>query len=805
MHGSFRRYIVTIRMQHATLPPSADHHTMNFQKTNTTLSVLVAILICSSGSRLHAAESSATTNAASTNASTTNAPLTILSPITVVAQDVTNGVVEGTDFRNPGGFGPIDSKAATRTYTPNMENPVSVQVISQDVMQSQQNIYIDDAVQNVAGVTPTPGMGGLGDNFAIRGVAMNNLTFQDGLRVDNANTMFQQSLQNTENVEVVKGPASVLYGQMLPGGLVNMNTKKPLENDYFAADQQIGSFSFYRTTADASGPLNKDKTLLYRINVDQQNNYSYRQFNQNQRFFLFPTFQWKPNDKSQVTLEFTYADLHQVYDNGVPFQTNGIPVSVNRGANFGMPYGNKQNNGEFTVKLSGTHKFNDDLMLHGAVREDFQNGSLPNWTAYAGEVPQGSPQDANVALLPGSYPTWQYWTQEFLVDLTSKFKTWFAKHTVVLGGDFYRQCNTWTATMGTNYLYNNIYTPNYNQAIPGYSPNPAAAYCQAINDASLFLQDQIELPGHIFGTAGFRYDALSYQNTYGAGTNSSLYNNAVTPRFGLMWRPVEPVSIYGSYTANFGPNSTVPTANGAPLPPQSAQQWEIGLKGETPNKKLSSTLSFYQLTQNNLVQPDPENPLSYVAVGQAVSKGMEYQLAGEILPGWRIIGSYSYINAAITQAPAATTSTIADPYSATGFTTVNTPSQVGQRLTGIPFNSGSIWSTYEIQSGPLKRLRFGAGVIYRSQEVAYVQTSTYTFDENGNNNVLNYKYNQEQIPAFATLNLMAAYPFNVGKSKWTAQVNVNNVFNTYYYSGIQPYQAVPAAPVNFMASLKAEF
>lgn len=779
---------------------------MTFQKT---LRPFAAILICASGAMLHAAESSTATNKAPTNASapnglsSSNAPLSILHPITVIAQDVTNGVVEGTDFRNPGGFGPIDSKAATRTYTPNMENPISVQVISQDVMQSQQNIYVDDAVQNVAGVTPSLGMGGLGDNFAIRGVAMNNLTFQDGLRVDNANTMFTQSLQNTENVEVVKGPASVLYGQMLPGGLVNMNTKKPLENSYLAVDQQIGSFSFYRTTADVSGPLNADKTLLYRVNVDQQNNYSYRQFVQNQRFFLFPTFQWKPNDKSQVTLEFNYADLHQVYDNGVPFQTNGVPVSVNRGANFGMPYGNKINNGEFTVKLSGTHKFNDDLMLHAAVREDFQNGSLPNWTVYASEVPQGAPQDQSVALLPGSYPSWQYWTQEFLVDLTSKFKTWFAKHTVVLGGDFYRQCNSWNATMGTNFLFNNINTPTYNQPIPGYSP--VQGYSQTINDASLFLQDQIELPMHIYGTAGFRYDALSYQNTYGAGTNSSLYNNAVTPRFGLLWRPVEPVSIYGSYTANFGPNSTVPTANGAPLPPQSAQQWEIGLKAETPNKKLSSTLSFYQLTQNNLVQADPENPMTYLAVGQAVSKGIEYQLAGEILPGWRIIGSYSYINATITQAPAASSTTIEDPYSFTGQSTVNTPSMVGQRLTGIPYNSGSVWSTYEIQSGPLKRLRFGAGVIYRSQEVAYVQTlGSYTMNDDGSL-VYNYKYSQQQIPAFATVNLMAAYPFNVGKTKWTAQVNVDNIFNQSYYSTIQPYQAMPGAPVNFMASLKAEF
>jgi iron complex outermembrane receptor protein len=157
---------------------------------------------------------------------------------------------------------------------------------------------------------------------------------------------------------------------------------------------------------------------------------------------------------------------------------------------------------------------------------------------------------------------------------------------------------------------------------------------------------------------------------------------------------------------------------------------------------------------------------------------MEYQLTGEVLPGWKIIGSYSYINAVITQG------------SSVGS---GLGSQVGQRLTGIPYSSGSVWSIYEVQHGPLKRLQFGAGAIYRSQELAYAANSTY----NG--------YLQEEIPGFATLNLMAAYPFNVGKTKWTAQVNVNNVLNSYYYSGIAPNQALPAAPVNFMASLKAEF
>ena len=803
MHGSFRRYIVTILMQHATLPPSADHHTMNFQKTNTTLSVLVAILISSSGSRLHAAESSATTNAASTNASTTNAPLTILSPITVVAQDVTNGVVEGTDFHNPGGFGPIDSKAATRTFTPNMENPISVQVIPQEILKSQQTIYLDSAIQNVAGVIPENVSGSTGDSFSIRGFDMQNLTFEDGLKSDGYATGYQRSMQNVENVEVVKGPASVLYGQAEPGGLVNIDTKKPLTSNYFAIDQQIGSFSFYRTTVDASGPIDQEKKFLYRFNLDQQNNYSYRDFIHSQRLFLFPTFRWQPTDKTQVTLELTYANVQQQYDNGIPFLTNGTPAPVARGANYAMPWANQIPDQDFAVKLSTTHKFNDDWMLHGAYKADFQNQPAPNYQNYAGEVDS----QGNLPMSVGGTPFYQQWTQEFLADLTGKFNTWFLKHTALLGFDYYHQGfhYTYTSTDAWPAFTQNIYSPNWNTPVPPNDPALTGNNYQTVNDAAMFAQDQVELPGHIFGMAGFRYDALSYGNT-GFGSNSpSVYNNAVTPRFGLLWRPVEPVSIYGSYTANFGASSLgAITANGAPLPPQSAQQWEIGIKGETPNKKLSSTLSFYQLTKENIPTVDPTNPMFSQAIGQAQSKGIEFQLAGEILPGWKMIFGYSYINAVITKDNAAAPSVTDNGDGTT--TTYNSASYQGLRLQGVPYNSGSLWTTYEIQSGPLKRLRFGGGVVFRSEEQTYgwSPTPTTQTDANGNT-VVNNAYTPERIPAFGVVNLMAAYPFEVAKVKWTAQVNLDNLFNTYYFTSVNPYQAMPGAPVSFMASLKAEF
>ncbi len=730
-----------------------------------------------------------------------NSWVATLPVVTIVGHAVPSGVIEGTDFRNPGGFGPVDSKASTRTYTPIMETPISAQVLPKEVLNSQQTIYLDDAIQNVAGVIPT--MGAIeGDSFSIRGFDMNNLTFEDGLRSDSYALGYQRSMQNVENIEVVKGPSSVLYGQAEPGGLVNIDTKKPLTSNYFAVDQQIGSFSFYRTTVDATGPIDQEKKFLYRFNLDQQNNYSYRDWIHSQRLFLFPTFRWQPTDKTQVTLELTYANVQQQYDNGVPFMTNGSPAPVGRGANYAMPWANQSPAQDFAVKLSMTHKFNEDWMLHAAFRNDNQNNPTPNGQYYVGTVDQ----EGNLPIYSGGTPFCQQWSQEYLADLTGKFETTrFLKHTVLLGFDYYQQTFHYNYTQTDYYptFTQNIYSPNFSLPVPPYNASLGGSTFQHAYDSAMFAQDQIELPGHLFGLAGFRYDSLSIGNTAYGTNGASACNQAVTPRFGVLWRPVKPVSIYGSYTANFGASSLgAITTNGEVLPPQSAQQWEIGMKGETPDKKLSGTISFYQLTKENVPEADPSNPQFSQSIGQVRSRGMELQLAGEILPGWRIIAGYSYINAMITQQTPSTT-TVTDNGDGTTTTDTNA-SQVGQRVTGVPYNSGSLWSTYEIQSGPLKRLRFGAGVVGRSQEVTYVSNYTSTTDANGNT-VNSNGYAQEQIPAFAVVNLMAAYPFNVGKTKWTAQVNLDNLFNTSYYSSINPYQAMPGAPVSFMASLKAEF
>jgi iron complex outermembrane receptor protein len=766
MHGSFRRYIVTIRMQHATLPPSADHHTMNFQKTNTTLSVLVAILICSSGSRLHAAESSATTNAASTNASTNNNGFITLAPIRVLAESpVQTNWVENYEHT----FSPLEAKTATRTESPIIQTPFSEQVISPDVMKSQQNVRLNEAVQNVSGVIQQNTLGNIGDYFTIRGFGNAGLTCEDGLRNEGYNGGFARSMANVEAVEVVKGPSSVLYGQGEPGGLVNVVTKKPLESNYFNIEEQLGSYNFYRTTADASGPVTSDKKLLYRFNFEQWNARSFRDFIVNNHTSLFPTFQWRPTKNDQVTVELEYTVGNQVSDQGIPFLTNGTPANVSIRNNYSQPNANIWNNYQGVVKINASHSFSDDWKLHAGyrIKRVYQPGETDNY--YDGMV--DSSGTLNRSQLYQSVLS--SWTQEILVDLTGKFKTWFVKHEALAGLDIYNNIAQYGANYSASMPSINIYQPNYNQDIPPFDPAGQANYFNNQTAFGVFVQDQMDLPWNFHGLVGARWDQASQgsSDTTG-GSSSSLERPPVTPRFGLLWQPVKEASIYGNYIANYGLTSLgYLTQNGAALPPQTAQQWEFGVKGEFLNKKLTTTASIYQITKENIPTQDPTDPAFYVAVGQAQSKGFEYQLAGEILKGWRLIGGYSYINC---------------------FTTQDNSGLQGQRFPGVPYNSASLWSTYEIQSGPLKRLSFGAGVITRSESQAYGT------DANGALVV-------QKIPGYGVVNAMASYPCQIGRIKWTAQVNVSNLFNTVYYSGVTTDSAQPGAPVSFLASLKAEF
>jgi iron complex outermembrane receptor protein len=233
------------------------------------------------------------------------------------------------------------------------------------------------------------------------------------------------------------------------------------------------------------------------------------------------------------------------------------------------------------------------------------------------------------------------------------------------------------------------------------------------------------------------------------------------------------VSLYGSYTENFGGTNSLFNTDGTTLPPESAQQWETGFKTEFWGGRLRTTVSYFELTKQNLWTAIPNDPnFNGRAIGEAKSKGIEFDTTGEILPGWKVIAAYSYL-------PFAKITKDVDYDGGTG--------GQGNRLFLAPRNSGSLWSTYELQNSVLRGIKFGAGAVAQGQKQG----------ESGNT---------YQLPGFVTANLMASYQIKVGGTKVTTQLNIDNLLDKTYYAGTNTANFITfGTPRTFLGSVRVEF
>lgn len=658
-----------------------------------------------------------------------------------------------------------DSAASgTKIPAPLMEVPVSVQVVPQAVLQDQQALRIDDALINVAGVLPVTAGQMNADEYTVRGFDLMGVSYDDGLRQDEYELSgLPRDMANVEQVEVVKGPASVLYGQAEPGGLVNVVTKQPLTTPFFALDQQIGSFATYRTTIDASGPVNSGKTVLYRLNLDYENSGSFRDFIYTHRFEAFPTLQVRPDTRTSMTFEGSYGTGTQVGDNGLPFSgTTLAPANVPLYRNYADPSTNLNYNYQGWLKMTATRAVTDDLSLRVTGRSEYIRAPSPEGEYYFSDV------DSLGYLQRGSFvsTSFWHWADQGVVDLTGHFNAWGTKNILLAGFDVYY--------VHGGYSYNqtgfitppdsiNIYAPIYNQPLPPLNPADTGSEQQNEIDGGAYVQDLIALPANFHVLAGLRLDrAVAHESNLGPG--STVHDHPpVTPRLGVLWQASPAVSLYATYTSNYGYTALGEiTKDTTFLPPESAQQYELGVK-TLLFRRLSSTTSIYQLTKYNIATTDPTAPAFVVAIGQARSRGIEEDVAWMVATGWQVIGGYSYIDAHVTK---------------------DNSGLAGLRFTGVPYNSGSLWTTYEVPTGPVRGLRVGGGAVARSDETDFAH---------------------EHIPGFAIANAMLGYDAHLLQRRALLQLNLNNALNKTYFVALTPGAANPGVPRSVIASVRLLF
>ncbi len=649
-----------------------------------------------------------------------------------------------------------DATTATKTDTPLRDIPQSIQVIPEQVLKDQQVRRLNDAVQNVSGVQQDDTFGGQIDRINIRGF-QTDVFLQDGIR---QSQFSNRETNNLERIEVLKGPASVLYGSLEPGGVVNLVTKKPLAEPFYEVDLSVGSYAFIRPSIDLSGPLNSDKTILYRFNALYEYNNGFRDFQTDtNRVFTAPTLSWKISDKTDLTLEFSYLNDLRPFDEGTVAIGNAV-ADLPRDRVLSDAT-NRRTVEEFKVGYRFEHRFNQDWKLRNSFRylsSDTFDFRLGNWF-----IEDDGTFERKFLSNQDNYQNFSVNT-----DLIGKFKTGFVEHTLLVGLDLNRETTAGNQRRLPDNpgFFTNIFT-GVTDPLPAVSVSDMTDFgrdgSRAQNRLGLYLQDQVEILENLKLLVGGRLD-LYRRTSLDRLSDTTTEDSAqrFSPRVGIVYQPIEPISLYTSFSQSFNPDIFSTQVDGSALEPSVGTQYEVGVKGEFLDKKLFTTLAAYQINKTNISTTDPNNPDFSLAVGEAQSQGIELDIIGEPIQGWNIIAAYAYTNAEITQ----------DNF----FT-------VGNRLANVPKHSASLWSTYQIQAGPAKGIGFGLGFLYVGDR----------FGDTGNSFIL---------PSYLRTDAALYYR----RDKFKIGLNFQNLFNVEYFKSAAFRESIYVGdPFTVIGSVSIEF
>jgi iron complex outermembrane receptor protein len=708
------------------------------------------------------------------------------------------------------------SFSATKSAMKNKELPQSLSTITKELISDRQAFQLADAVKIVSGVTPSS----FYNQYNIRGISQN----EEGQIINGMRTRQYYFLQpitsNIERVEVLKGPASVTFSSVDPGGSINMVTKKPLATERREVSMGVGSFSTMRATIDFTGPLNESKTLLYRLNGGLQEGRSYRDLVKNNALLVSPSISYIPNNKTAINAELIFSNSNGTLDRGQPIfgatagvtDLNSTSTSLNLGAANDF-FKSK----EMIIMTSVAHKFSEKIGFNASyMKQTWTENLQEHRTNNSFAVDLDNQPMTSLAAMQ-FIQRQQYWNTDNLnAYFNFDFNTGAFQHKVLAGYDL----SKWHKTKGggqnaaRGYLLNdgnvastfvpanaanyqtitvdgrtmpkpnvnhfNLNNPSYTiRNIDDYVLNARTAVPSAMTSTNaIYIQEQIKI-GRLSALLSLRNEWFEDITNYEAPGEASFDNSALIPRVGLTYEVVKQLNVYATYLQGYQPQSNtvslMPSTGAFFWNPNSPSRFkplisnlkELGAKSELMNGKIVMTLAGYEINQENiLINANlPAFPDSLVQRGADRSRGLEWELAGYILPDLQVNASYSYIDARIVE---------------DSNETLN-----GKRKENTPSNSANIWMRYNFSQPALRDLGVGVGVQYSGSKVPWF---TRAFE----------------VPGYTVMD-MALY-YTPSKANMQLALNINNVFNTTYWIGAQNYlRLFPGAPRNFMLTATYKF
>lgn len=655
------------------------------------------------------------------------------------------------------GYAPSEATSVTRVDTLLRDTPRTIQVIPEQVLEDQAITRVTDAIQNVSGVVQDGGFAGTTDQLNIRGFFTDSV-FVDGFRSNGSG--FSETA-NVERIEVLRGPASVLFGNVQPGGVINLVTEQPLEDPFYEIELQAGNYGFIRPTIDLTGPLNDDRTILYRLNVAYEYSDGFRDFDQDvSRIFVAPSLAFRISDATTLNLDFTYLRDERPFDRGfLAIGRDIVDIPISRF--LGEPNDVRQVE-EYSAGYRLEHEFSDNWRIRNQFRlitsDDFDFRAEP------------LELDEETGILSRNFRSNDDLSEVYSLqtDLLGNFSTGSIEHNLLVGFDLRRQTSGGTQSRLPDGL-----TPDINIFNPVYDvidrpdvddfTNQVRDSFNRTDALGIVLQDQIDILDNLILVLGGRFDAISQESRDNqTNTTTEQDETAFSPTVGIVYQPIESISLYANYARSFQPNFST-GADGELLDPERGTQYEVGVRAEI-NDRLVASLAFYDITKTNLATTDPDNPDFSIPIAEQRSRGIDLNLAGEILPGWNMIASYGYIDAEYTEEyfglPA------------------------GSRVQNVPRNTASLWTTYEIQRGDLQGLGFGLGLFYIDERAGDFED---TFD----------------LPSYLRTDAAVFYQ----RDNWRAAINVQNLFDVEYFrsNNFGRVAIEPGAPFTIIGSLAVEF
>lgn len=634
---------------------------------------------------------------------------------------------------------------ATRTDTPLREVPQSVQVVPRTLIDDAAATRLDDTFDYVSGVSRQNNLGGLWDNFAIRGFTGNENTgasyLVNGFAANRGYTA-PRDTATIERIEVLKGPASSLYGSADPGGVINLVTRTPQFKPAQTYGFEVGNHDRYRASADVTGALGQD--VAGRLIAVAEHDGSTRDFVNSRRFLLAPSFTWMlgPRTVIQYTAEFQRYTVP--LDRGI-VAVAGRLDALPRSRFLGEPGDGDIRLDSQSHQLSVEHEFSD--RWKGRVAMAYRGGSLEGYSTEA------------TALLPDNrtltrqrrYRDFQSDDLSLQADVTGRFDTSPVGHELLLGVDTYRFSNTQVMlrrnpTAAAPYAID-IYDPVYGQTPPSLLPNTSTYERQT--NVGLYAQDQLRLGDRWRVLAGARFDIYnqSLDNRLRAST-ASQHQTAFSPRIGVTYLATPTVSLFANASKSFRPNPGS-DASGDAFSPEHGRAAETGVRYVSTDQRTTVTLALFDIRKRNVLTTDPANTSFQIAAGEARSRGVELDVAGRIGNHWRVTGSFAFTDAEVTQ----------DARLAAG-----TP------LANVPRTSGSLMAIYEDRAPVGQRYGVGAGVRYVGTRSGDTQD---TFS----------------LPAYTLADVLAYWQYSKAVR---VTLNVNNLFDRTYYAS--SYSNVWIAP-----------